>query len=141
MNTLKMRFRRLVYRLKHDFLNFDNTVLILTILLCLAWTWGAIAAMTRNWELEQRLISSKKTLALLELEVDTIALENEYYASEEYQELAARRQLNKKLPGETLIYLPKNTDAAKNKHQTAPVETPEPSNFSQWMSFLFGIKL
>ena len=44
--------------------------------------------------------------------------------------------------GETMIYLPKNSDHAKNKHkeeQKASSAEERPSNFSQWVSFLLGI--
>ncbi len=110
--------------------------------MCLIWTWGAISAMSRNWALEQRLTSRRQELALLQLEIDALELENKYYASEEYQELAARAKQNKIGEGETLIYLPENSDYAKSKHTeivTTEEETAEePSNFEQWFSFIFG---
>ena len=96
--------------------------------------------MSRNWELAQRLDARQKELKLLQLEVDTMELENEYLRSEEYQELAARHQQNKLLPGEKMVYLPDNTPAAREKYRA--IESPEPvppSNLEQWLSFLFGI--
>ena len=109
--------------------------------LCLIWTWGAISAMSRNWELEQRLIARQNELSLLQLEIESLELENQYYASEEYQELAARDLRNKIADGETLIYLPANSDFAKHKHENIIVkeEAEEPTNFEQWMSFIFGM--
>jgi hypothetical protein len=71
-------------------------------------------------------------------------LEKTYYASAEYQELAARELSSKSFPGETLIYLPENSDAAKTKYSSstaselATADPEEQSNFSQWLSFLFG---
>ena len=95
--------------------------------------------MTRNWELEQRVGQRRYEKQLLELEVETLRLENEYYKSAEYQELAAREKQNKMLPGEHLVYLPPNSESAKNKYQNLDTpDYPEPSNFEQWMSFLFG---
>lgn len=102
----------------------------------------AITSMARNWELEQTLEEKNRTKALLELEVETITLENKYYASNEYQELSARLHQNKMAAGETMIYLPKNSDNAKNKHkneQNSTADEERPSNFAQWVSFLFGI--
>lgn len=108
------------------------------------WTWGSISAMTRNWTLSQELIERERQKALLELEVETLELENEYYHSNEYKELSARKYQNKKLPGETMIYLPANSEAAKAKHNNinntdSAVDTPQLANFEQWMAFLFGI--
>ncbi len=100
--------------------------------------------MSRNWTLAQEVINLQRSKALLELEVETLELENTYYLSEEYQELAARKYQGKMLPGETMIYLPENSVAAKTKHGDTPsgevANLDEPmSNFEQWMTFLFGI--
>ena len=140
-DRLKSTLRQWNYKLKHDYITLDRVAFVIAITICAAWTWGAISSMTRNWELEQRVVARRKELKLLELEVKNLELENQYYKSEEYQELAAREKQGKKLPGETMIYLPPNTEPAKNKYKTTqPIleETVTPSNFEQWMSFLFG---
>lgn len=143
MSELKTKLRKLQYWLKHDLLVFDNVVLVVALVCCLAWTWGSIDSMTRNWTLAQELMNRQREKALLELEVDTLELENEYYRSAEYQELAARKYQNKILPGETMIYLPDNSEAAKNKHKTSEedntIVTTAMSNFEQWTAFLFGM--
>ena len=59
--------------------------------------------------------------------------------SEEYQELIARKYLDKKQPGENMVVMPENTEEAKVKHQTsseAPVRK-DYSNFEKWMMYLF----
>lgn len=136
--------RKAKYWLKNDLLVLDNVVTIIAIALCLGWTWGAIESMSRNWTLSQDLINKQREQALLELEVETLELENAYYNSAEYQELAARKYQGKMLPGESMVYLPPNSEAAKTKHRASdPAETQvastEMSNFAQWMKFLFGI--
>ena len=135
------KMRRASYKMTHDYFSFENVVLAIAIALCITWTWRAISSMSRNWELAQRLTTREKDLAIATLEVANLEAENEYYKTAEYQELAARRQQNKKLSGETLIYLPNNTDAAKTKHQVVEEvaeEADEPTNLEQWISFLFG---
>ena len=96
--------------------------------------------MSINWELSQKIATKSRELERLDLEVKTIELENIYYASEEYQELSARAKQNKLLEGEHLVYLPENSEAARTKYDKITSADPiaEPSNFSQWMSFLFG---
>ena len=140
MERIKTYFRRLRLRTKH-WLSQNRMGFLIAVVVCLVWTWGAISAMSRNWELEQRIVSKKRELAILQLEIETIELENQYYASEEYQELAAREKRNKIAEGETMIYLPENTDYAKHKNNIIeePEEEPEEkSNFEQWISFIFG---
>lgn len=140
MQKIRTKFRQIGYYFKRS-LDKDRIMFTVAVIFCFVWTWSAISATSRNWELERRLTERRQELSLLELEVDTLELENQYYASEEYQELAARAKQNKIADGETLIYLPKNSDTAKHKHQDVIIETvkPEPSNFRQWVSFLFGV--
>ena len=139
MNGIKLKIRQTIYHLKHGFFAIENIVLMLAIFLCLLWTYQSITSMSRNWELAERLRTDKKSLELLEVEIVAMELENSYYETEEYQELAARRLLNKKLPGENLVYLPENSPATKAKHQTTSTTIPEKtySNFEKWMQFLF----
>lgn len=145
MSKLKTYLRRFRFRMRHDFLTVENVVLVLAIVLCLAWTYSSITAMTRNWELSERLVTEKKTLELLAVEVEAAELENDYFRSEEYQELMARKYLDKRLPGENLVILPENSDTARAKHQvsntptsdSSPDKDKERSNFERWMMFLF----
>lgn len=143
MQKLKTKLRQLSYKTKYDYLTFDNVVLAIAGVLCLAWTWGSISSTSRNWELAQTVAERQRELSLMQLESETLELENDYYKSPEYQELAARRLANKKLPGENMIYLSENSEAAKAKHQaeiTTPAETvaDDRSNLEQWLIFLFG---
>lgn len=132
--------RRFKYRLKHGFLSLENVVLALAVILCLVWTYQSIEAMSRNWELVERLNAEQKTLQLLTLEVEAAELENEYYASDEYRELAARKFANKQLLGEHMVYLPENSEKAKNKYKTNVAlvkEEQDYSNFEKWLMYLF----
>ena len=83
MNAIKTKLRQLRYILKHGFFTIENVVLIIAIALCLTWTYQSIQAMSRNWELTERLSADKKTLELLKIEVETAELENEYYKTDE----------------------------------------------------------
>lgn len=137
--SAKDYLRRMRFKLKRDFLTVENVVLVLAIILCLVWTYQSIAAMSRNWELSERLTTEKKTLELLKIEVEAAELQNEYYETNEYQELMARRNLDKKFSGENMVVMPENSEAAKNKHKevTVAVEEVQLSNFEKWMSYLF----
>ena len=139
MSELKRKLRRLKYRLSHDFFSVENVVLLTAIILCFVWTYQSIKSMSRNWELTERLSKDRKTLQLLEIENETAELENEYYKTEEYQEIAARKLANKQLSGEKMVYLEENSEEAKNKHVVAKVveEKKAYSNPEKWIMFLF----
>lgn len=140
---IKNSLRRLRYKTRHDLLTVENVVLALAIILCLVWTYQSIVAMNRNWELSEKLTTERKKLELLTIEVETAELANEYYKTDEYQELMARRLLDKKLPGENMVVMPENSEAAKNKHAEAEKTQEqtsagrEYSNFEKWMLYLF----
>lgn len=138
LDKIGAKWRKIKYSLKHSFLSAENLILLFAIIMCLTWTYQSIEAMSRNWELIERLNTDKKTLELLEIEVETAELENEYYASDEYQELVARKFAGKQLPGENMVYLPENTDVAKNKHRVIVAEETkkEYSNFEKWTMYL-----
>lgn len=136
---MRDKLRKIKYRLKHDFLSIENIVLVIAVVMCLTWTYQSIEAMSRNWELNDRLNADKRTLELLKIEVEAAELENEYYRSDEYRELMARKFANKQLPGENMVYLPENSEAAKNKHSVvvATAQEKEYSNIEKWWMYLF----
>lgn len=133
--------RRLKAKLLQRILVPERLVLLSIPILLFIWLVGSISSLSRNWSLQQEIVEKETEKAYLELQVENFELENQYYASEEYQELAARKLQNKKLAGETLVYLPKNSEQAKSKRKESSGEEKvvqnERSSFDQWMNFLF----
>ena len=97
--------------------------------------------MQRNYTLQKELDDKKRQLIVSQLAVDNSKLEQRYYNTDEYKELAVRERLGLGLSGESVLVLPANSDAAKNADkslQTTTTAAVEKSNFEQWTSFLFG---
>jgi len=139
LEKAKTQLRRLRYYTKKDVLTFNNIILFVALVLCLVWTYGAVNSMARNWTLEEKLKTRQLEAAKLKLEVETLELEQEYYQTDEYKELMARTKLNKMLPGEIMVVLPKNSEAAISKYSNTKAEmTTQRSNFAEWLDFLFG---
>lgn len=140
---LEAKYRRLKAKILQEVLAPERLILFSVPVLLVLFLFGSITSLTKNWSLRQEINEREKELAYLSLQVEHDELENQYYASEEYQELAARHLQNKKLPGETLVYLPKNTETTKLKHRNATSEElslkNEKSNLDQWLSFLFNL--
>lgn len=136
--SVKDYARRIKFKLQHGFFTIENIVLMIAIVLCLVWTYQSIQAMSRNWELSETLTYEKKQLELLKIEVETAELQNEYYKTDEYQELSARKLLDKKLSEENMVIMPENSDEAKNKHkiEEVKIEEKEYSNFEKWVMYL-----
>ena len=82
----------------------------------------------------------------MRVEVETAELENEYYRSNEYQELMARKYADKQLPGEKMVVMPENSEEARQKHKIIKVDEngekntkEEYSNPEKWINFLFPL--
>ena len=133
-------FHRAIYRIKHDFLTLNNVIIGLAAIVALGWVWGSLGVMQRNYTLQQTLNRKNQELQLAELETRSLELEQLYFKTEEFQELAVRARLGKGLPGEKVLILPKQveTDASGSPTTSRPsVRTAPPSNFEQWLNFLF----
>lgn len=138
------KIQRFIYRLRHDFLTTNNVVLAVAALIAISWAWASVLAVQRNYQLQGEVDDKRRQLALTELQTDTLAYEQRYYKSREYQALEAKRRLGLAEPGEKVLVLPPNTTAAKELDKdaestliaTSSVDTPPP--FQQWMNFLLG---
>ncbi len=139
MEKIKTQLRRLGYYTKKDFLTVHNIATAAAIILGLIFTYNAVTATTRNWQLEQKLKERTLESAKLEIEVQTLKLQKQYYNTDEYQEIMARKKQNKMLPGEKMVILPSNSEKAINKYADIDSGTEvKRSNFEEWLDFLFG---
>ena len=138
----KPNLRRVVYRARHEYLTLNNVVIAVAFIIAASWVWGSLGVMQRNYALQKELDSQKQQLELTKLQTENAKLEQTYYKSSEYQELAARKDLGLALPGEKELVLPANSQAAIDAdNQTAAAASPtlaKDSNLEQWINFLFG---
>ena len=144
LNTMKkINIRKAYYHLRHRYLTLNNVVIAAALMIGMGWAWGSIGMMQRNFALQKEVDSKKRDSLLAELEVQNLQFEQKYYQSEEYQELALRQRTGLVKPGEKVLFLPPNTERAKNEDAKAEQHTvsrpkEEMSNARQWANFLFG---
>lgn len=133
--------QKLYYRLRHQYLTTNNLVITVALFIAASWAWGSVSVLERNYKLQGEIDAKNRQLKLVQLETDTLRLEQNYYKSDEYKELALRQRLGLVRPGESVLILPPNTAAAKAANKPQPAQaahTVKPSNFQQWVNFLFG---
>jgi len=138
----KINTRRLYYNVRHKYLTLNNVVIAVAFAIAAGWVWGSLGVMQRNYTLQKEIDYKQQQLQLTQLQTDTLQLQSRYYKTAEYQELAVRQDLGLGLPGESVLILPPNTQAAKDADKTtaaslAPAPAP-PDNLNQWTNFLFG---
>ena len=131
--------KRLVYRLRRDYLTLNNIVIGAAFIIALSWIWGSIESMQRNYELQQLVDQKKYQVAVETLKTTLLEYESTYYQSDEYLDLAVRQRMSRASPGEKLLIVP-STDTTPAKPITATPEKQETSNFQQWINFLFGAR-
>lgn len=138
----KINIRRLYYHVRHKYFTLNNVVILIAFAIAAGWVWGSLGVMQRNYDLQKEIDLKQRQLQLIQVETSSLQLEQRYYNTREYQELAVRQDLGLGLPGEKVLILPPNTQAAKDADasltNTTVITTAQLSNLQQWVDFLFG---
>ena len=138
----KINIRRIYYRFRHEYLTLNNVVVVVAFIIAANWVWGSLEMMQRNFSLQKELDDKSRQLIVAQLDADNAKLEQRYYKTDEYKELAVRQRLGLVTPGESLLILPPNSQAVIDAEEAVAIKsvvTVVPtSNLSQWMNFLFG---
>ena len=138
----KIDIRRKYYKLKHDYFTLNNAVTVAAFIIASSWIWGSMMVMQRNFNLQKELDDKNRQLIIAELDTANARLEQRYYKTNEYKELAVREKLGLADPGESVLILPQNSEEVKKADKafsTKPSSKPILiSNFGQWINFLFG---
>lgn len=77
-------------------------------ILVLLVTWSGVSVIETNYELQKQVSKLRQQNEVSKLENNNLRLQNEYYNSDQYLELTARRQFGKGQPGEKLLLVPES---------------------------------
>lgn len=86
-------------------------------IIALLVTWSGVKTIQTNYELQKQIAGLEQKNSVSNLENSNLRLRNEYYKTDTFLELAARRQFSKAAPGETMYLVPEKVALAN----TAPV--------------------
>lgn len=116
-------------------------------ILVLLASWSGVRVIETNYVLQQEIARLNQQNVVKELENRNLQLENEYYKTDTYLELQARKAFGKGAPGETLILVPKEVafkyapELIKDSpNQVKKSQSDKPTyqqNFEAWMKFIF----
>ncbi len=108
-------------------------------------SWSGIKAIQTNYELQRQIAKLEQQNKLQDLENTNMRLKNQYLETDEFLELAARRQFGKAAPGEKVIIVPKDVGlsyySSTSQQQSPGTEKPtahKPGyrrNFEAWINF------
>lgn len=85
-------------------------------------SWSGVKTIQTNYELQKQISEAQQQNDVAILENTNLKLRNEYFKTDQFLELAARRQFGKAAPGETLFIVPKSV-ALANTIDTSTIET------------------
>jgi len=134
----KINIRGLVLTARRKYFNTSTATVVVALIIAASWAWGALSMMERNYALQKELDDKYRQLQLADLETSALEIEQKYFKTREYQELAARKNLGLVMPGESVLILPANTAKATSAQSSSESAVAKPSNFSQWMKFFSG---
>ncbi len=138
----KINIRRKYYQIRHKYLTLNNIVVAIGLMIAAGWVWGSLGVLQRNYALQKELDDKSRQLIVAQLDTASAQLEQRYYQTDEYKELAVRERLGLVTPGESVLILPPNSESAKNADiaatKTSSIEPVPTSNLLQWINFLFG---
>lgn len=113
--------------------------------LVLLVSWSGVSVIETNFELQKQVSKLEQQNQVSELENNNLKLQNEYYNSDQYLELTARRQFGKGQPGEKLLLVPASVarkytvdipDATKQADTTPTLTAPLwQRNLESWINF------
>jgi cell division protein FtsB len=109
-------------------------------------TWSGIKSIQTNYELQKQISELTQQNNVKKLENTNLKLRNQYFKTDSFLELAARRQFGKAAPGEKVYVVPKSValansiEIAKPKDVKAEREANKPTyqkNLEAWRDFFF----
>lgn len=120
--------------------------LLFGVLVLLA-TWSGVRVIETNYDLQKQISQLDQQNKVQQLQNANMQLQNDYYKSDTFLELSARKQFGKAAPGEKLLLVPKSVALSKAKElpkeeQQEATSGPGASskyqqNLEAWMSFFF----
>lgn len=114
-------------------------VIVLTVA---AVSYNTSQVILQNYQLQRQVSEAQQQVAIAELEVDNQRLTNEYYKTDAFLDIAARRQLSKGLDGEKLVIVPQSValsyTPAESTQQQQTRSTEKLSNLTLWLRFITG---
>ncbi len=115
------------------------------VVLVLLISWSGAKAIQANYNLQKEVSRLEQKNAVKKLQNENQKLENEYYKTSQYREVAARQNYGLAAPGETVLLVPKDVALAHTVPMPADTdETPSAKkkpfyreNFEAWINFFF----
>ncbi|HJQ08310.1 MAG TPA: septum formation initiator family protein [Candidatus Saccharimonadales bacterium] len=114
-------------------------------------TWSGIKTIETNYGLQKQIAALEQQNEVKKLATENQKLQNDYYKTPQYLELAARQEFGLAAPGETVLIVPREVALAHTVELPKPQEPAKAEgknaelpayqrNFEAWMDFFLHRK-
>ena len=119
-------------------------------LIVLAITWSGVKTVQTNFELQKQVTTLEQQNAVLQLQNGNTELQNKYYQTDQYLELAARQYFGLAAPGEKILLVSKDVamkyvdpklGSSAGSGAAADKRSKYVKNFDAWRDFFLGRKV
>jgi cell division protein FtsB len=115
---------------------------LIFVVIVLLVSWSGIKTIQTNYTLQKKISGLQQQNDVKKLENNNMALQNQYFQSNQYLELAARKNFGLAAPGEKLVIVPKEValkytaDLPEDRPQSADEKLPKSQhNLESWVDF------
>lgn len=138
-------YQKKIIQEAHVFQDVRALGIAMFLIIALLISWSGVKVIETNYGLQKEIARMEQETEVRRLENRNLELENQYFETDEYLELEARKNFGLAAPGETVLVVPKavalkHTVAEAEVTQTGqPKEKDKPrwqQNFDAWMDFL-----
>jgi len=120
--------------------------LLLFVVIVLLISWSGVKVIDTNYRLQKQISELSQQTQVQSLSNTNIKLQNEYFQTDQYLEIAARQNFGLAKAGETVLNVPQNVAMAHtivvpdaDQVQARQTQSKQPAyqrNFQAWMNFL-----
>jgi len=120
--------------------------LLLFLVVVLLISWSGIKVIDTNYRLQKQISQLEQETQVQQLGNTNIKLQNDYYQTDQYLEIAARQNFGLAKAGETVLNVPENVALAHtvdvpniDQVEAKKTQAKQPAyqrNFQAWMNFL-----
>ena len=120
--------------------------LLLFLVIVFLVSWSGVKAIETNYVLQKQISALKQENRVKKLANENLKLENQYFNTSQYLEIAARHDFGLAAKGETVLNVPRSVamsftiDLPKTQAIEEQPKAKQPAyqrNFQAWMDFLF----
>jgi cell division protein FtsB len=119
-----------------------NVGILVFVVIVLLISWSGIKAIQTNYGLQKQISELQQEDDVAKLQNQNLQLQNQYYGTDQYLDIAARQNLGLGAAGETELLVPKSVALAHTVQMPSAASTSEvpkqpawQRNFQAWIDF------